>query len=136
MHKRPLSISIIGYLFVVVGIVGLTYHATGFKGLRPFDYELVWVCLVRLLAILGGVFLLRGHNWARWLLIVWLAYHVVLSVFHSWPGVVMHSVLLVVIAYFLLRPQVSAYFGRGRGLASTEEVLSPQSREGAKPQGQ
>src|SRR5260370_4278981 len=110
MNKRPLSISVISWLFVAAGAIGLAYHATEFKVDRPFQYDVVWVCLVRLLAILCGVFMLRGSNWARWLLLVWIAYHVVLSAFHSLSELVMHTVLFLVVAYFLLRPQASTYF--------------------------
>jgi hypothetical protein len=95
---------------MAVGVVGLAYHATEFNVQRPLDYDLVLVCFVRLLAILSGVFMLRGRNWARWLLLVWLAYHVALSAFHSLAGFVIHSVLLAVVAYVLFRPQASAYF--------------------------
>jgi len=116
MIKRPRSITIISWLFVAAGTIGLAYHATEFKAQRPFEYDLIWVGIVRLLAILSGVFMLRGSNWARWLLLVWLAYHVILSGFHSLSELAMHSVLLCVVAYFLFRPQASAYF-RGAGTA-------------------
>ena len=114
MKKRPLSITIIGWLFIGVGTIGLAYHATEFKAERPFEYDLIWVSVVRLLAILSGVFILRGSNWARWLLLAWLAYHVILSAFHSISGLAMHSLLLIVIAYFLFRPQASAHFRAAR----------------------
>jgi len=113
MKKRPLSITIISWLFVAAGVIGLAYHATEFKAQRPFEYDVVWVCFVRLLAVLSGALMLRGSNWARWLLLVWIAYHVILSAFHSLSELAMHTLLLGVVAYFLFRPQASAYF-RGR----------------------
>ena len=112
MNKRPLSVTIIAWLFIVVGAVGLTYHATEFKASDPFQYEVLWVCLIRLAAIVCGVFMLRGKDWARWGVLVWLAYHVVLSGFHRLSELVAHAVLLVVIGWFLLRPRVLAYFRR------------------------
>ena len=112
MKKRPLSVTIIGWLFIAVGTIGFVYHANELRSPHPFSDDLVWVCLVRLIAIVAGAFLLRGHNWARWLTLIWMAYHVVLSVFHSWSDVLTHSLILLVIAYFLLRPKVSAYFSR------------------------
>lgn len=115
MRKRPLSVTIISGLFVAAGTVGLAYHATEFKAQSLFQADLVWVCLVRLLAILGGVFLWRGRNWARWLLLVWVAYHVFLSAFHSIQEWVMHGLLLAGIAFFLFRPPASAYFRGERG---------------------
>ena len=114
MSKRPLSITIIGWLFIATGVVGIAYHATELKADRPFQYDVIWVCLVRLVAILCGVFLLRGSNWARWLLLVWIAYHVILSAFHSLSELIIHSLLFAVVIYFLFRPQASAYFRGGR----------------------
>ena len=114
--RRPRSITIIGWLFVGAGTIGLAYHATEFKAQRPFAYDLIWVLIVRVLAILSGVFLLRGSNWARWALLVWLAYHVILSALHSLSELAVHSLLLCAVAYFLLRPKASAYF-RGAGTA-------------------
>ena len=114
MTKRPLSVTIIGWLFIVAGAVGLVYHGTEFKIGGPFKYELVMVCLIRLLAIVCGVFMLRGKNWARWGLLIWIAYHVVLSAFHTLSELVMHSLLFVIVAWFLLRPKASAYFRTAR----------------------
>ncbi len=117
MNKRPLSVTIIGCIFIAAGVIGFAYHVTEFRTLPALEY--VWVCLLRLLAILGGVFLLRGQNWARWLLLVWLAYHVVLSAFHSTSELVMHGVLFVVIAYLLLRPRATAYFHTPQGMKNS-----------------
>jgi len=117
MNKRPLSVTIISCLFAGAGAVGLAYHLTEFKTLSPFPYDVLWVCLVRLLAIIGGVFMLRGHNWARWLTLAWIAYHVILSYFHSVQELVAHAVLLAVFAYFLLRHVAAEYF-QGRRLTT------------------
>lgn len=106
-RKRPLSVALIAWLFIVAGTVGIVYHATEF---RVLDSDLLWALFVRLLAIVGGVFALRGANWARWLLLVWIAYHVVLSVFHPLPELAAHTVLCAVVAYVLFRPQSSVYF--------------------------
>ena len=127
MNKRPRSVTVIGCLFVVAGVIGLAYHGAEFKAQRPFDNDIVWVLLVRLLAILGGVFLLRGSDWARWFLLIWIAYHVILSAFHSMFELIMHGLLFAVIAYFLYRPRVSAYF---RGA-----VIKAQGIEGGSVRG-
>lgn len=110
MNKRPHSVTAIGCIFIVAGVVGLAYHGAEFIAQRHFDYDNVWTLLVRFLAILGGVFLLRGSDWARWFLLIWMAYHVILSAFHSVFELITHSLLFAVIAYFLNRPRVSAYF--------------------------
>ena len=115
-QQRPLSVTLIGLLFIGVGVLGVGYHAREFWAPGPFHYDLVWITFVRLLAIVGGLYLLRGSNWARWLLVAWLAFHVVVGAMHSASEAVMHAVLLVVIGYFLFRPRASAYC-RGVGPA-------------------
>ena len=118
MTKRPFSVTVISVVFAAAGVIGLAYHLSEFTAQHPFQYDIVWVCVVRLMAIVCGVFMLRGHNWARWLTLVWLAYHVILSGFHSLHELVMHALLFVVFAYFLFRPGASEYFRGARTRAS------------------
>src|SRR4051812_27575086 len=100
MIKRPLSITFFGCLFIVVGTVGLIYHlTTEFKPRLPFPRDLFWISLVRILAIVGGVFLPRGHDWARWLLLAWMAFHVIISFHHPLPELIMHAVLFAILLY-------------------------------------
>jgi hypothetical protein len=108
MNKRPLSVTVVGCIFIAAGVIGFAYHVTEFRSHPPL--EVVWVCLLRLLAILGGVFVIRGKNWARWLVLAWIGYHVGLSAFHQLFELVVHGVLFAVIAYVLFRPRASAYF--------------------------
>jgi hypothetical protein len=109
MGKRPVSITIISALFFVTGLVGLAYHAKEMRAADPFRSDVIAVLAVRLLAVIGAVYLFQGKNWARWLLVGWLAFHVVLSAFHSASEALMHAVLLAVIAFFLFRPRVSEF---------------------------
>jgi uncharacterized membrane protein HdeD (DUF308 family) len=110
MNKRPLSVTVIGWLFLVTGVIGLAYHAAEFNIKGSFQYDLVLVCFVRFLAIVFAVFMLRANNWARWLLVAWIAFHVILSGFHSLLQLIVHSFLMALVTYFLFRPQSSAYF--------------------------
>src|SRR5262245_41886259 len=110
MKNRPLSVSVISWLFIAVGIVALSYHLLPHHIAEHPANELVWVCVVRVIALLCGVFMLYGFNWSRWLLVVWLGYHVILSAFHSTFEVAVHGLLCGVIVFFLFRPQASAYF--------------------------
>ena len=103
--KRPLSVTILGCVYVVMGTVGLVYH---FK--RPFLSEDILIELVRFLAIISGAFMLRGHNWARWLALAWIAFHVVLSAFHSLGQFAIHCLFCAVIAWLLLRPDAARFF--------------------------
>ena len=104
--KRPWPVTVCGLLFIAVGLVGLVYHYRG----SPHDRDFLLVSAIRLLAVVGGIFLLLGHNWARWLLLAWLGFHIGVSAFHSALETVVHVVFLIVIAYALLRPPGSNYF--------------------------
>lgn len=111
MKKRPLAVTILSWLLIVVGLVGLVYHAQELDLRQPFQNDTVWVELVRVLAIVSGIFMLRGRNWARLLAMAWIAFHVVISIFHSWSQVAMHALILLVFAFFLFRPAANRYFG-------------------------
>jgi hypothetical protein len=127
MNRRPLAIAVLGWLFIATGTLALLYHLSEFSSQHPFNKELIWVCVVRVLAVIGGAFLLRGHNWARWLLTAWMAFHIVLSIFHSPVELVMHILLFGTIGYFLFRPQSSAYFQRSR----VEPPQTPKNNDAA-----
>jgi hypothetical protein len=109
--KRPLSVTLIALLFLISGSVGLIYHATEIKFSASAQFDLFLVLFVRLLAVVGAIFALRGHNWARWLLVIWMAYHVILSAFHSVSQTLVHTALFGVIAFFLFRRRAAVYFG-------------------------
>ena len=79
---------------------------------HPIEFGLIQT--VRLLGLIGGVFVLRGFNWARWLLIFWLAFHVALSAFHSRRELMVHGLLFVVVAHLLFRAPAAAYFRSAR----------------------
>src|SRR6202030_4066926 len=103
-------VTILGCLFIVTGLVGLVYHLS--EG--PLDRWIVLISIIRIIAVVGGVFLLMGHNWARWLMLAWLVFHVVVSAFHSLSEFLPHVVLLMIIGYVLLGPPTSKYFHPAR----------------------
>lgn len=119
VRKRPLSITLIGWIFVAAGLIGLAYHASEFKAERPFDSDFLWVCLVRLLAMGCGAFVLRGSNWARWLLVVWLGYHVGLSVIHTPFELAVHSLLFAGFLFFY-------FVGRHRRILEAQSRMTPR----------
>ena len=111
MNKCPLAVTILSWLLIVVGLVGLVYHAKEIDFRQPLQNDTLWVELVRVLAIVSGIFMLRGQNWARWLALVWIGFHVAIGFLHSWQQVVMHALVLLVFAFFLFRPAANGYFG-------------------------
>lgn len=118
--KRPRTITFVAWIFIVAGTAGLLadlwplltseaaqqiakLRADGLADLGP-----AWG--LRLLAIIGGLGLLRGYNWARWLLAGWMLAHVGISFFHSLGEVLAHCLIFLPLLYLLFRPPVQSYF--------------------------
>jgi len=110
MNKRPLSITLLSYLLIAVGAGGFVLHFCESYKRHSIASDDVWVLAVSLIAIVCGVFLLRGKDWARWLSMAWIAFHVVLSFFHSMREVAVHGLVFVGFAVLLFRPAANQFF--------------------------
>jgi uncharacterized membrane protein HdeD (DUF308 family) len=115
VKPRPLSITIISWLFIVFGAIALVaglwplVHMNGAQLIA--DSEKHWmVHLSRIAQIVAGVGMLYEHNWARWLLVVWLAFHIIVGALHSSIQMLTHVLFFLVGMFFLFRPAASAYF--------------------------
>lgn len=116
MNKRPIAVTILAWLLIAAGTVGFIYHLTDFHAFhRQYLWDTVVIEAIRVLAIIGGAYILQGRDWARWLAVAWIAFHVGVSYFDSWTKVGMHGVILVIFVVVLFMPKASAYF-RGRSL--------------------
>jgi len=104
--KRPFSLWILSCLYIAVGTIGFAYY---FSELMAHQDNSVWIELTELLAIASGAFMLRGHNWARWLALVWMAFHVAVS-FPVYRQMAIHLTIFVGIAWVLFRPDTRQYF--------------------------
>lgn len=125
--RRPTTITIIAWLFILVGAAGLlndlwplvadtTRQLAKLKADGLADLGPAWTS--RLLAIVGGAGLLRGRNWARWLLVAWMVFHIGLSVLHSWPELLTHAVIFTPILYFLFLRSAEPFFrSKNAGIA-------------------
>jgi hypothetical protein len=110
VKRLPIAVILVSLLFITAGAIGIVYHFKEVDVWHPLVNHALWLELVRLLAIVAGVFMLRGSNWARWLALAWISFHVVISVFHSLDQLVMHAVLMAVITYCLFRQDSREYF--------------------------
>ena len=122
MLTRPLSVTLIAWLFVAIGVgtaVGGLFPiaSAGGQGAGEFQErlaELTPMVLSALVAVAGGVWMLRGRDLGRWLAAIWMGAHIVLSMLHSLSRTVVHALLFALIAFALFRPAASAYFRGAR----------------------
>lgn len=113
MKKRPVLVTVLSCVLIASGIAGLAFHANEFATSDRRDYVLVM--LVRVLAIVAGAFMLRGSNWARWLAMLWIGAHVIISAFHPISELLIHILVFAVFAVVLFRRESNDYFRRSEG---------------------
>jgi hypothetical protein len=118
MHNRPLPVTIISWLLISVGIAGIFYHLPEFRT-NLFSSDAILGVSIRLLAITCGAFMLRGCNWARWLAIGWIVFHVIIGGLHSLPQLLIHAFWFLVFAIFLFRPRANEHFRGERHKSAT-----------------
>ena len=115
MNERPRPITVISWIFIVFGsialLTGLLPNVNTTTTQRIAELKTHWfVHVSRMLMILSGVFMRYGCNWARWLLVAWMAFHIIIRALHSPFQLLMHTLIFAVILYFLFRPPASTYF--------------------------
>ena len=104
--RRPVSVWILSCLYIAAGTIGFAYY---FSELMAHQDNSVWIELTELLAIVSGAFMFRGYNWARWLALVWMAFHVAVS-FPVYRQLAIHLAIFAGIAWVLFRPNTRRYF--------------------------
>lgn len=104
--RRPIAILLLSCLYTAVGTTGFVVN---FPKLIALQQESIWIELTELLALIAGAFMFRGRNWARWLALVWMAFHVAIS-FPVVRQVITHSIIFALIAWILFRPDARRYF--------------------------
>ena len=108
-RKRiPIPVILIACLYLAVGIGGIVVH---FSDRREPDW--IWIEATEFLAIVCGAFLVRAHNWARWLACAWMAFHVAIS-FGDLRQLAIHSLFLVLIVWCLFRADAGRFFQSAR----------------------
>lgn len=110
MKPRPITVTGIGVLLIAVGVLASAYHLHEVTLQHAHEGWNAGIFVVEGLAILSGVFLMRGKNWARWVAMAWIACHVVIGFLNSRSQVAFHFVIFFLIAYALFRADANAYF--------------------------
>ncbi|MGA9584494.1 MAG: hypothetical protein WBQ95_04150 [Terracidiphilus sp.] len=98
---------IVAAVYLLVGVVGFVYH---FPELMSGHRDAIAIELTELLAVVAAVGLLLRRNWARWLALAWIVFHVVISLFHPLRELLIHGAFCVMIAWLLFRPATARWF--------------------------
>lgn len=107
MNKPPTPVLIVAVVYFLVGVAGFVYH---FRELTSGHGDAIAMELTEMLAVVSGVGLLLRQNWARWLALAWVGFHVAISIFHPLRELLAHAGLFIVIAWLLFRPGTALWF--------------------------
>jgi hypothetical protein len=109
VSRRPWTVTVVAGMYIIVGaavFVSNLYPVLR-SGTLPPDFLVVE--LTELVAVVSGVFMLRGARWAQWLAFAWITFHVAISL-DSLQKLIVHGSLLVVIACCLFHRAARAWF--------------------------
>lgn len=109
--RRPIPVLLLSCLYIAVGAIGF---AVNFPKLIAMQQASLWIELTELLAFVAGVFMFRGRNWSRWLALIWMAFHVAISL-PVIRQVVTHSIIFALIAWVLFLPDTRRFFNPLKG---------------------
>ena len=57
--------------------------------------------------------MLYGRNWARWLLVAWIVFHIGVGALNGLTSLAMHVAIFSVILFFVFRRDANVYFAGG-----------------------
>jgi hypothetical protein len=127
MHRRPVSVSVVGWLLSIVGVLGLlgaflSLSMTDDPRIQkiaegspvPLPVHLYVGVAGAIITFISGLYILRGENWARWFYAIWCVAGLLFGAVATAdkllliPGVLAQGALIVL----LFLPKANAYFSR------------------------
>ena len=91
---RPRSVAVISWIYILGGgwiLLALTVFSTPdsrrvlAEAWSQHPFATLWLCGVPPVGLFCGFFMLRGMNWARWVLVVWFGENVMAKVVFEPP---------------------------------------------------
>lgn len=122
MEKRPTAISVIAWILIVTGGISLITCSASLnnpmvkeimaKSLIPIPIQYAMMYVGLFVSIASGIGMLKKHNWARFLYVIWGSMGFLISLFTSPMKTALIPGLLffAVIVFFLFRPNANKYF--------------------------
>jgi hypothetical protein len=132
MKKRPTSVTVIAWFLIVVGVIALITNIATIndpmarhlmnKSPLPIPVQIAMTYIGLLITLFAGIAMLKGHNWARFLYVIWSIVGFVAGIAASpmkapmipeFAKLMVFAISLfqmVIIAFFLFRPKANAFF--------------------------
>ena len=122
MRKRPISITVIAWLMIVIGgilLIKYVGNLPGVKGMMNrspiYILRLIFSYVIISFALISGIGILTRQNWARFLYLICWIINFIIFMIYSKPittGVIVGIILFSITIYFLFNPKANEYFDR------------------------
>lgn len=107
--KPPITVIIAGCIYILGGAIPVAYQINKIAEISS-NHDMAWVVGLGVLAVIGGIYVIRGANWARWLLLAWIIFHVVISFYGDTMKIIGHSLFAVLTYILLFNKRANTYF--------------------------
>jgi len=138
MKTCPPIITLLSFLFIAIGVISTAVHVWQFSISKPTALEEAGIYATGGLAVAAGIYMLRGRNWARWLALAWISFHVIVGALNqtfgsALIGIAIHSVFVALLAWFLFRRESREWFNPQPAAAPVEFTLPPSDLQASPP---
>jgi len=116
---RPKAVTVVSWFFIVISctillqqLVNAEFRAEFLRPGARTPWQLLFVLALPMVYLVLGGCTLVGHNWARWVLVVWLGVNAVsaIAVGADLKALCVGLLMFIATAYYLFRPQARAFF--------------------------
>lgn len=124
MKARPLSVTIIAWVLIVLGVIGLaglaltsnSQLALSIMSQSPMSLQMQMIvgAISAVVSVACGVAILKGKDWGRTVYVVVGALGIVITLVTTptVSGIALNVAVLAVIAFFLFRAPANEFFGK------------------------
>jgi hypothetical protein len=122
MKKRPLALTIIGWILIVMGIFSMFATSANLKNQKIIEYmsqsplplsiQYAILTLGVMFMTISGLGILKGKNWGRLLYVGWGlgSFLMSLAIGTMQVSMIPGMIIFLITAYFLFRPDANVYF--------------------------
>ena len=126
MNQRPVSLSVIAWILIVMGALSLITvpflfnNPNALEMLKqnplPIPVQFATSMLSPIVSIVSGIAILKGKNWGRFFYVIWwlIGFAVGLITTPVKVAMIPGTVVFLVIVYFLFNRKASEFFTSGK----------------------
>jgi len=134
MKKRLTSVTVAAWILIVTGGISLITTTAMInnpmvlnsmnKSPFPIPIQYAFTYIGLLITLVSGIAMLKQHNWARLLYVIWsvIGFLVGLATSPMKAAMIPGLIIFIVITFFLFRPRANEYFSSSESSNNAQSV--------------